>query len=201
MTDRADHPLLDRRRFLVAGLGVMLAACAGTDTGDSTDTAAAAPTTDDEPSSPTSSPDDTTASPSPTDEPASPSEEPSAPEPSTPEYPTGVIPVAIVIPAIDVDAPVVDLSLTATEVEVPEDFGDAGWWTQTRRPGEIGPAVIGGHVDSKSGPAVFYRLADLRPGDEVTVADEAGETRSFVVSEDPIRVRISRSRGIIASGR
>lgn len=104
------------------------------------------------------------------------------------DLPTGIVPTSVLIPAIGVDAPCVQLNLTADEVEVPEDFGDTGWWVQTRKPGEIGPAVIGGHVDSKSGPAVFYRLRDLRPGDEVTVRDADGESRVFVVNQDPIQV-------------
>ena len=41
-------------------------------------------------------------------------------------------------------------------------------------PGETGPAVIAGHVDSRSGPAVFYRLGDLRPGDDITVERTGG---------------------------
>ena len=97
------------------------------------------------------------------------------------------MPTRVRIPAIDVDVSCVEVNLRADEVEVP-DFGLAGWWVQTRKPGEIGPAVIGGHVDSKSGPDVFFRLKDLRPGDEVTVADESGEERTFVVNEDPIQV-------------
>lgn len=180
----SDRPLLDRRRFIVAGLGAVLAACTG-QTGNPSATGAAG-------SSPSPSP---STDPSPTgdsDPVAAPSPSQAADVTATPsggrELPTGIVPTSVVIPAIGVEAPCVQLNLTADEVEVPEDFGDTGWWVQTRRPGEIGPAVIGGHVDSRRGPAVFYRLRHLRPGDEVTVRDAGSETRTFVVSRDPIQV-------------
>ena len=54
-------------------------------------------------------------------------------------------------------------------MQVPDDFQVAGWFTGGPQPGQLGPAVIAGHVDSRTGPAVFYRLRDLRPGDEIRV--------------------------------
>ncbi|MCO5971456.1 class F sortase [Actinoallomurus soli] len=50
----------------------------------------------------------------------------------------------------------------------------AGWYDKSPTPGERGPAVLVGHVDTKKGPAVFYGLARLHPGDkvEVTRADD-----------------------------
>ena len=54
-------------------------------------------------------------------------------------------------------------------LEAPRDFSVAGWWTGGSRPGEVGPAVIAGHVDSKTGPAVFYELGRLHKGDAVYV--------------------------------
>ena len=92
-------------------------------------------------------------------------------------------PVRLEIPRLGVDAGVVDLALTAEDVEVPDDFDDIGWWVQTRRPGEVGPAVLGGHVDSRSGPAVFFRLHELEPGDRVVVHGEDGTSRTFEVDE------------------
>jgi sortase (surface protein transpeptidase) len=50
----------------------------------------------------------------------------------------------------------------------------AGWFTGGPMPGQLGPAVIAGHVDSRTGPAVFHRLRDLRPGDQIRVRDGAG---------------------------
>lgn len=131
-----------------------------------------------------------TATPSPTSPPTaapSPSPTPSAsPTPApinTPTYLTGVEPVRLEIPAIGVDADVVDLAIGPGDPEVPEAWEDAGWYTTTRDPGEIGPSVIAGHIDSKSGPAVFYRLNELTNGDEIIVHDEDGESRTFTVRD------------------
>lgn len=102
--------------------------------------------------------------------------------PSTLEFPSGIVPVRISIPAIGVDAALEELGMVSTEeMETPENFDNAGWWTLGRLPGEIGPAVIAGHVDSKAGPAVFHRLPELAPGDEVVIHGEDGESRTFVV--------------------
>lgn len=96
-------------------------------------------------------------------------------------YPTGIVPVEIEIPAIGVAASTLELDLSGAEPEVPTDFADTGWYRQTRQPGEIGPAVIAGHIDSVDGPAVFARLDELDAGDEIVVRDAAGEERRFVV--------------------
>jgi sortase (surface protein transpeptidase) len=66
-------------------------------------------------------------------------------------------------------------------LEVPTDFGRTGWYTGRPAPGEVGPAVIVGHVDSRRGPAVFYRLRQLRPGAEVVVHRGDGSRVTFVV--------------------
>jgi LPXTG-site transpeptidase (sortase) family protein len=83
-------------------------------------------------------------------------------------------PVEVAVPALGVAGELVDLGLMADgTAEVPTDFDRVGWFTAGGRPGARGPTVLMGHVDSTAGPAVFYRLRDLRPGDvvEVTVAD------------------------------
>lgn len=79
-------------------------------------------------------------------------------------------PIAIRIPAIGVDDKLVALATDATGVLVPPASpADPGWFTEGAVPGEVGPAIIAGHVDSRSGPGVFYRLRELRPGDEIEV--------------------------------
>ncbi len=79
-------------------------------------------------------------------------------------------PMRIRIPAIAASAPVDPLGLNRDgTLQVPVDFARAGYYTGRPPPGAIGPAIIVAHVDSKSGPAVFARLRDLKPGDEVTV--------------------------------
>lgn len=102
-------------------------------------------------------------------------------EPDPIEYPTGIVPSAIEIPAIDLIADTIQLDLSGPEPEVPKDYDQTGWYDQTRRPGEIGPAVIAGHIDSASGPAVFARLDELVPGDEILVNDDSGQQRRFAV--------------------
>lgn len=85
------------------------------------------------------------------------------------------------IPAIDVSTSLVSLGLNDDRtMEVPTDFAAAGWYRYGPTPGEDGPSVIAGHVDSHTGPAVFYRLTELQPGDEVQVDGAEGPT-TFVV--------------------
>jgi hypothetical protein len=57
----------------------------------------------------------------------------------------------------------------------------AGWFDRGPSPGERGPAVLVGHVDSRKGPAAFFRLARLRPGDTVEVARADGTVAAFTV--------------------
>lgn len=99
-------------------------------------------------------------------------------------HPNGIDPDRIVISAIDVDADVIDLGLQADgSMEVPSDFDQAGWFSPGPRPGRVGPAVIAGHVDSRDGPAVFFRLAELEIGDEIEVHGEGGDVVTFAVRE------------------
>jgi hypothetical protein len=101
-----------------------------------------------------------------------------------PVHPNGIDPDRIVIPAIGVDADVIDLGLQDDgTMEVPTDFAQAGWFDRGPRPGRVGPAVIAGHVDDRSGPAVFYDLATLEPGDEIEIHSEDGEVVVFAVRE------------------
>jgi sortase (surface protein transpeptidase) len=91
-------------------------------------------------------------------------------------------PARLQIPAIGVSTPLVRLGrLPDGSIEVPHAWNTAGWYDQGPRPGQPGPAVILVHVDSKTGPAVFYRLRDLRPGDVVRVGLTNGRTLIFRV--------------------
>jgi LPXTG-site transpeptidase (sortase) family protein len=89
-----------------------------------------------------------------------------APRPSKPLVDARAAPPRwIRIPAIGVSAPVVALGLNPDRtLEVPRSWGATGWYTGGPEPGERGPAVIAGHVDSTSGAAVFYRLGQLPRG-------------------------------------
>jgi hypothetical protein len=102
---------------------------------------------------------------------------PAAPGPGSP-------PVRLAIPAIGVATPLVRLGLEADGgMQVPADFGRAGWFTEGPAPGQVGPSVIAGHVDSRSGPAVFYRLRELRPGQAILVERADGSRLRFVVEQ------------------
>jgi sortase (surface protein transpeptidase) len=89
----------------------------------------------------------------------------------------------LVIPAIGVDASgLVPLTLNADhQLQAPERFSDVGFYVAGSTPGEAGPAVIAAHVDSRSGPAPFFRLRDLHPGDQVHVWRSDGQAIRFVV--------------------
>ena len=77
--------------------------------------------------------------------------------------------------------PVVPVGLRPDRsMEVP-GTDKAGWYELGPRPGEAGPAVIVGHVDSRSGPAVFFRLGQLRRGDKIVVGQAGGGSRPFLV--------------------
>jgi sortase (surface protein transpeptidase) len=91
--------------------------------------------------------------------------------------------VTLAIPSIGVRTRgIVDLRLDRHgKLEAPTDFDRAGWYADGPTPGEFGPAVIGAHVDSKSGPAVFFRLGSLRKGAVVNVGRKDGSTVRFVV--------------------
>ena len=80
-------------------------------------------------------------------------------------------PASLRIPTIAVAAPVGKLGFDEAEqtVEVPSKPMHTGWYRYSSAPGENGSAVILGHVDSKTGPDVFARLKELRPGDKVSV--------------------------------
>lgn len=91
-------------------------------------------------------------------------------------------PVTVEIPTIGVEASLVDLDLDQDRrLQVPDDPARGGWYVRGPRPGEDGPAVVAGHVDSQAGPAVFWRLGELAPGDRITVHDAERTRHVFVV--------------------
>jgi sortase (surface protein transpeptidase) len=78
------------------------------------------------------------------------------------------IPIRVRIPAIGVSAAVIPLHLNQDRtLQVPSNFAQTGWFVGGPEPGETGSAVLAGHVDSRSGPAVFYRLRALLQGDRI----------------------------------
>lgn len=102
---------------------------------------------------------------------------------STRTYSETAPPVRLRIPAIDVDTGLEDLWRNADKtIEDPSQPDVAGWWAGGPRPGQVGPAVILGHLDTKTGPAVFIRLEELEAGDEVLVDRADGTTARFLVT-------------------
>jgi len=85
------------------------------------------------------------------------------------------LPVRLSIPAIDVQTPLIRLRLESDDtLQVPSDASIAGWYALGPRPGDPGTSVIAGHVDSRYGSAIFYRLGELAPGHVVHVGLASG---------------------------
>jgi hypothetical protein len=101
-------------------------------------------------------------------------------------------PVRLRIPAAGMDSPLQRLGRASDRtIEVPNDFGTAGWFAEGSRPGQPGPAVMLGHVASKAGPGVFWGLSRLTPGTDVLVDRADGST---------IRFRVSRLLRVLKTG-
>ena len=92
-------------------------------------------------------------------------------------------PVSLTIPLIGVSTKLITLGLTSDgSLQVPATTSVAGWYTGSPRPGAIGSAIIVGHIDSVSAPGVFYRLSELRKGDQVYVMRADGTLVKFLVT-------------------
>ncbi len=95
------------------------------------------------------------------------------------------VPVRLEIPAIGVDATIEKVGLDALgRVDVPKISANVAWFNQSALPGENGKtSVISGHLDDPYGPAVFYQLRELVPGDEIAVTYSNGDRHVFVVED------------------
>jgi hypothetical protein len=103
-------------------------------------------------------------------------------EPTATPGPARAVPVEVRIPSIGVWSRLDPLTMDSQGVlNPPQEPARAGWFSKGVHPGDTGPAVIAGHVDSRTGAAVFTRLATLRPGAAVIVTDAAGRTVTFTV--------------------
>ena len=96
------------------------------------------------------------------------------------------LPVSMDIPAIGVHSRLLDVGLNHDgSIQVPSlitQANEAAWYKYSATPGEIGSSVIEGHVDSYAGPAVFFRLGALRPGETIDVTLADGVTAIFRVT-------------------
>jgi sortase (surface protein transpeptidase) len=108
--------------------------------------------------------------------------------PATPKEPSlrRSAPVSVVIPEIGVRSPLLRLGLNPDgSIQVPDvttSADEAAWYKNSVTPGQIGTAVIEGHVDSRVGPAIFFRLGALHPGDHIDVTLADGMTAVFRVT-------------------
>jgi sortase (surface protein transpeptidase) len=92
-------------------------------------------------------------------------------------------PVWLTIPAIGVKAPIVTLGLNRNgTLQVPSSTTVVGWYTNSPRPGATGSAVIAGHVDSRSGPGVFFWLRTMHRGERIYVQRADGTLAVFTVT-------------------
>ncbi|MEU1310249.1 class F sortase [Streptomyces cinnamoneus] len=101
-------------------------------------------------------------------------------------------PTRVWIPAVRVDAPLMPLGLLPDRSLASPPEGDrnlAGWYAGGTAPGAAGTAVVAGHVDTESGPAVFYNLGALKKGDGVEVAREDGRTAVFTIDAIEVYAR------------
>lgn len=94
------------------------------------------------------------------------------------------LPVQLDIPAIGVSTSFTSplgVNEDTGEIEVPDDFDKVGWYKYSPAPGQIGPMIILGHVDTVAGPAVFYSIGQLQEGDDIKLTGDDGVERTYKV--------------------
>lgn len=107
-------------------------------------------------------------------------QDPAAPDT---EEKAAAVPERIRIPSIGVDSTLEDLRLgEGGRLGAPVDYDLAGWYSDGVVPGQVGPAIIAGHVDSPTAPAVFADIGTLGPGDDVLVTMSDGSELTFQIS-------------------
>ncbi|GGS80894.1 hypothetical protein GCM10010156_44600 [Planobispora rosea] len=96
---------------------------------------------------------------------------------------SAVVPSRIDIPSLGIKAPLMKLGVVDGEVELPpyEEPDVAGWVKDSAVPGDEGSAVILGHVDTKTAPAVFYKLKTMREGQAIKVVRSDGKVAQYRV--------------------
>lgn len=116
-------------------------------------------------------------------------------------------PARVDVPSLGVQAPVMVRDLdTQGAIEAPpyENPGTVGWWRGGAQPGTAGTALLVGHVDTKSKPAVFYGLSSAKTGDKVRVLRADGSVAEFTIEDvrvheradfDPAKVYGPKVRG------
>jgi|SRR5579872_152966 len=93
-----------------------------------------------------------------------------------------VRPVKLEIPAINLIAPIVGVSTDSqNSLEIPSQDNEVGWYSSGTLPGKEGSAVIDGHLDTVSGPAIFWHLGKLKPNDQIILTFSDGSQKHFTV--------------------
>jgi hypothetical protein len=91
--------------------------------------------------------------------------------------------VSITIPRLELSGPLHELGVADDgELLAPADPARAGWYAGGVVPGDLGPAIVGGHVDSRRGPGVFFALRSLRRDDVVEITRSDGRIARFSVT-------------------
>ncbi len=94
------------------------------------------------------------------------------------------LPVTLEIPSLGVKAAVESVGLDSQKrMDVPKNADNVGWYNLGSRPGENGNAVIDGHLDSTTGPAVFSRLKEIPVGNRVVITDDQNHTYEYIVTD------------------
>jgi hypothetical protein len=107
------------------------------------------------------------------------------------------IPTRLRIKAIDVNTSLEKLYIgPGGALAPPRDFTHAGWYADGTSPGDVGPAVIAGHVDSRSGAAIFFKLRELTAGDRIEVV-RGGTVVRFTVTRTAWYPKTSFPTGLV----
>ena len=94
------------------------------------------------------------------------------------------LPVRLTIPKLNIDTTILHLGLTKEgNMDVPSDLVNTGWYKYGPRPGNVGSAVIAGHLEGVKEKGIFIHLGNLVKGDTISVHDDTGATISFIVRE------------------
>jgi sortase (surface protein transpeptidase) len=109
--------------------------------------------------------------------------EPVAATPAAP--PAAIAPASVEVPRLGITSSLVPLGLNPDgTIAVPslDEPMQASWYSEGPAPGEVGPAVVLGHVDARGEPGIFHRLREVAEGDEITIGRADGTALRFVVT-------------------
>ncbi|MBC7272023.1 MAG: class F sortase [Streptomyces sp.] len=117
---------------------------------------------------------------------------PTTPLPPAAEPLRAALPQRLDIPYLDVRAPVVARGLDQRGAIDPPPYdrpGAVGWYAAGVRPGAAGTALMVGHVDTETRPAVFYKLSALKPGEQIRVIRDDGKVAEFTIEDVQVLAR------------